>query len=318
MTSSFGFFIFLLVVGFVATAVWRTTSLHRRRPAEGAKRRPYLPGLVPVGIFAVAVLVLVSSVITIVGTRDIGIVTSFGRPVSHLDNGIHLKAPWEKVSTLDGAIQTDNYTGTEQCTDIRIGNESMACVDNTIRWRIRPEAGDTLFRDYHDMDKIRDSLVTRELKAALNGVLHDYNPLNKIADNDTGATPDLNLFGNQVASTMRHEIGAQIDVINVIIPIIRFDASTQQKLNAYQAEVANTHIAEQKEKTALAQARANENLAESVSHDPNVLVSRCFDILDEMERNKQPIPAGFSCWPGDGSAVVIPSGGGTKPPSSTR
>ncbi len=317
MTFSFGFFIFLLIVGGVATAVWRSTKTHQRPVVDGEKRRRHLPGLVPIGIFVLAVLVLVGSTVTIVGTRDIGIVTSFGRPVSHLDNGIHFKAPWQKVSTLDGAIQTDNYTGAGECTDIRIGNESMACVDNTIRWRIKPEAGDTLFRDYHSMDKIRDSLVTRELKAALNGVLHDYNPLNKIADNQAGATPDLNLFGNQVAVIMRHEIGPQIDVINVIIPIIRFDASTQQKLNAYQAEVANTHIAEQKEKTALAQARANENLAASVSKDPNVLVSKCFDILDEMERNNRPIPAGFSCWPSGGSAVVIPSTGTTRPSGSS-
>ncbi|MGI8701469.1 MAG: hypothetical protein ACR2JU_09745 [Nocardioidaceae bacterium] len=190
--------------------------------------------------------------------------------------------------------------------------------DNTIRWRIKPVAGDVLFQDYHDMDKIRDSLVTRELKAALNGVLHDYNPLNQIANNRAGATPDLNLFGNSVAALMRKEIGAQIDVINVIIPIIRFDASTQQKLNAYQAEVANTHIAQQKEKTATAQARANENLAASVSHDPNVLVSKCLDILDEMVRNNKPIPPGFSCWPGGGSALVLPSTGSSGSPPQSR
>jgi regulator of protease activity HflC (stomatin/prohibitin superfamily) len=316
MTSSFGFFIFLLIVGGVATVVWRSTRL-RARPATEGKTRRGLPGAVPVGLFAISLLTLLSSMITIVGTRDIGIVTSFGRPVTHLDNGIHFKAPWQKVSTLDGAIQTDNYTGPAECTDIRIGNESMACVDNTIRWRIKPDAGDILFRDYHSMDKIRDSLVTRELKAALNGVLHGYNPLNRIADNQAGATPDLNLFGDQVAALMRREIGSQIDVINVIIPIIRFDASTQQKLNAYQAEVANTRIAEQKEKTAIAQAQANKNLAASVSHDPNVLVSKCLDILDEMERNNRPIPPGFSCWPGSTSALVVPATGSSKPSGST-
>lgn len=106
-------------------------------------------GAVPALALVLAVVSLVIACITMVGTRDIGIVTSFGRPVRHLDNGIHGKAPWEKVSSLDGAIQTDNYVGTKNCTDIRIGNESTACVDNSIRWRIKPEAGDTLFRDYH-------------------------------------------------------------------------------------------------------------------------------------------------------------------------
>ncbi len=310
-------FIFLLIIGVVTTVLWASSRNRVRPTVDGERPHRSFPGLVPIGVFALSALLLLTSVITIVGTRDIGIVTSFGRPVSHLDNGIHFKAPWQKVSTLDGAIQTDNYTGAGECTDIRIGNESMACVDNTIRWRIKPDAGDTLFRDYHIMDKIRDSLVTRELKAALNGVLHSYNPLNKIADNQAGATPDLNVFGNQVATLMRREIGSQIDVINVIIPIIRFDTSTQQKLNAYQAEVANTHIAEQREQTALAQARANENLSASVSHDPNVLVSKCFDILDEMERNNRAIPPGFSCWPGGTSAVVVPATGAPKSSGST-
>ena len=304
MTFRFGLLIFLLLLLGVIVAAWSSTRA--RRSQEGKRG---LPTVVPIAIGGLTLLVLLSSVVTFVGTRDIGVVTSFGRPERHLDNGIHLKAPWERVSTLDGAIQTDNYTGTANCTDIRIGNESMACVDNTIRWRIKPTAGDTLFQDYHDMSNIRDSLLTRELKAALNGVLHDYNPLSQIANDETGATPDLNLFGASVAALMRKEIGSQIDVINVIIPIIRFDASTQQKLNAYQAEVANTRIAQQREKTAIAQSRANNNLAKSVTEVPNVLVSRCFDILDEMVRNNKQIPPGFSCWPGGGNALVIPSTG---------
>jgi hypothetical protein len=109
---------------------------------------------------------------------------------------------------------------------------------------------------------------------------------------------------------MQNEIGDQIEVLNVIIPIIRFDDSTQSKINSYQAEVANTRIAEQREETANAQARANNNLSKSVSNDPNVLVSKCFDIVDEAVRTKVPLPAGFSCWAGAGSAVVVPSGSG--------
>jgi regulator of protease activity HflC (stomatin/prohibitin superfamily) len=256
---------------------------------------------------ALAIICFVFSCITTVGTRDIGIVTSFGRPVGHLDNGVHIKAPWQKVSTLDGAIQTDNHVGTGDCTDIRIGNESTACVDNSIRWRIKPDAGDTLFRDYHTMDNIRDSLVTRQLKAALNDAVSNYNPLDAIRNNNQGARPTLSDFAAQVGKTMRDEIGSQIEVLNVIIPIIRFDDSTQQKINSYQAEVANTRIAEQREHTVSAQAKANRILSRSVSNSPNVLVSRCLDTFDEMARTKQTIPAGFSCWPGGSTGVVIPS-----------
>lgn len=135
MTLRFGLLIFLLLLCGITTMIWALTGRSR---VDGGKRG--LPAVLPLSVAGLALAVLLASVVTFVGTRDIGVVTSFGRPERHLDNGIHLKAPWENVSTLDGAIQTDNYTGTEECTDIRIGNESMACVDNTIRWRIEPVA----------------------------------------------------------------------------------------------------------------------------------------------------------------------------------
>ncbi|HEX3082095.1 MAG TPA: hypothetical protein VHQ86_02475, partial [Candidatus Saccharimonadia bacterium] len=64
-------------------------------------------------------------------------------------------------------------------------------------------------------------------------------------------------------------------------------------------------IAKQKELTAAAEAAANAALAASVSKDPNVLVSKCLDILAQMEKDKMPIPAGVSCWPGGSGTAVI-------------
>jgi regulator of protease activity HflC (stomatin/prohibitin superfamily) len=297
----------LLLVG-VITLLARRGSKSQHSPAESK----WLPTAVPVIAFALTGLVLLSTLFTIVPTRDIGIVTSFGKPVGNLDNGIHFKLPWEKVQTLDGAIQTDSYLekNEEGCTDIRIGNESTACVDNSIRWRIKLTAGETLYKDYRDMDNIRKSLVTRELTAALNEVLSDYNPLSQIQnDAANAANPNLNEFSKQVADQLRSQVGDQIEIENVIIPLIHFDKPTQSKINLYQAEVANTRIATQREQTATAQAKANERLSKSVSNDPNVLVSQCLDTFNEMVKENQKIPIGFSCWPGgSGTSVVLPKG----------
>lgn len=259
-----------------------------------------------------SVLLLVFSSLTMVGTRRIGVVTSFGRPVDTLSNGLHFKLPWEKVPELDASIQTDSHTGNgendkDPCTDIRIGNESTACVDNTIRWRIVESEGDQLFRDYRGMDNIRESLVTRELNAALNQVLGDFNPLDAVSEDGSGANANLDDLANQVAERMRDRVEGKIEVLSITIPLIRYDRGTQDRLNAYQAEIANTRIAEQRGETATAQARANEALAESVSNDPNVLVSRCLDTLADMVEAGQAVPAGFSCWPGGQSAIVVPS-----------
>lgn len=252
-------------------------------------------------LLVTAALMLLFSCIAIVGTKKVGVVTSFNRPVGTLSNGLHLKFPWQKVHELDGAIQTDTHND----TTIRLGNQSTATVRNSIRWRIRPGTADELYRDYRDFDKIRDSLVTRELTAALNEVFKTYDPLGSIKDAAADAkrsTPTE--FGDAVAEALRKRIGREIDVRNVIIPLAEYDPATQSRLNAYQEEIANTRIAEQKQRTAEANAKANRKLASSVSRDPNVLVSKCLDTLAEVAKANQPLPAGFSCWPGGRESAI--------------
>ena len=66
-------------------------------------------------------------------------------------------------------------------------------------------------------------------------------------------------------------------------------------------EKANTRIAEQRAKTAAAEARANEILAASVSDDPNVLVSKCLDAAREGDIS----PLG--CWPDTSVVPTVPA-----------
>lgn len=328
MPATFILFIVAFVVTAFAFAAWRIeVKKHKKHQASKSEQDSDRFGysrqdryddyrfsfrVATLGFTGVALLLLLLSSLTVVGTRRIGVVTEFGRPVDALSNGIHIKMPWQRVTELDGAIQTDSFTGKSEgdedpCTDIRIGNESTACVDNTIRWRIVESEADQLFRDYRGMDNIRDSLVTRELNAALNQVLGGFNPLDAVSDDGAGASANLDEFAVEVAEVMRERVEGRIEILNVTIPLIRYDGGTQERLNAYQAEIANTRIATQRSETAEAQARANEALAASVSNDPNVLVSRCLDTLADMVETGQTVPAGFSCWPGSQSALVVPS-----------
>lgn len=306
-------FTLFVLVGLVAGVVG-AVLVGRHLRAQSKPSAPATGTAVVLGLLAVIVAVV--SMTAIVPTREIGVVTSFGRPVAVWSNGLHVKAPWQKVNKLDGTIQTDNFTGADRAIDIRIGNGSTSGVDATIRWRIRLEAGKELYQDYRQMENIRDSLVTRELKAALNEVLGDYDPLESVKAGigsdgaTTSAGVDLNAYSAQVHEALSERVGEDVEVLSVILPIIRFDKQTQEKINAYQAEVANTRIAQQREATAKAQALANKNLAGSVSRDPNVLVSKCLDSLEEMVKAGQEVPIGFSCWPGGaGTSVVLPQVG---------
>ena len=279
-----------------------------------------LPGLL-------GVLIILLSCITTVGTKDVGVVTTFGRPTGRdLENGLHFKLPWQKVTELDGAINPDAYTG-NNCIHVRIGDSSTACVEATIRWRIVPSQASVLFQDYRSNDvnaTVRTSLVKTQFNAALNDVLGKFNPLSTVAaaaartknapNASANTAPNLDEFSSDVVDSMQqHLLDAghgqkQVEVVSVTINFINLAKTTQDKVNDYLKEVGATRVAEQREQTTAAQARANQNLSKSVSNDPNVLVSKCFDTVEEAVKAHYQLPAGFSCWNGGGSAVVVPSG----------
>ncbi len=275
----------LLVIVTVIALLIRATS---KNPAG---RTRALRVAAVAGGLAIFVLILGST--TIVSTRNIGVVTTFGRPGATLSNGLHIKAPWQSVTEMNGTIQIDNHTG-EAATTVRLGNNSTANVDNSVRWRIQPAAADELFLDYREFDNVRDNLVTRELKAALNEVFSDFDPL--APENSEGA--NVQALGDQVAEKLRTKVGGQIEIINVIVPLVNYDQATQDRINALNVEKANTRVAEQRAKTAEAEARANGILAASVTNDPNVLVSKCLDAAREARIS----PLG--CWP---NTTVVPT-----------
>jgi hypothetical protein len=108
-------------------------------------------------------------------------------------------------------------------------------------------------------------------------------------------------LGDDVAVKLRAKVGEQIEIINVIVPLVNYDGATQDRINALNVEKANTRVAEQRAKTAAAEARANEILAASVSNDPNVLVSKCLDSAREGAIS----PLG--CWPGTSVVPTVPA-----------
>ena len=283
--------VWVTIILLIVTLVAVLGMLGAKNPAA---RTRSLRIAVVAGVITLFVLILGST--TIVSARNIGVVTTFGRPSGTLTNGLHMKAPWQSVTEMDGTIQIDNHTG-DSATTVRLGNNSTAYVDNSVRWRIQPGAADELFLDYRQFENVRENLVTRELRAALNEVFADFDPL--APENVEGA--NVQALGDKVAEKLRAKVGGQIEIINVIVPLVNYDQATQDRINALNVEKANTRIAEQRAKTAAAEAKANEILSASVSNDPNVLVSKCLDSARE---------AGISplgCWPNTSVVPTVPA-----------
>jgi regulator of protease activity HflC (stomatin/prohibitin superfamily) len=308
-------FVFLIILLILVVGAWISVPYFKTEAQDGSdtyhpRRYARVTAIVLSGIF---VLVLLLGSITTVSTKNVGIETAFGRTSGHLSNGIHLVWPWVSVTEMDAAIQTDSYTRAD-CLNVRIANQQTACVDISIRWRIYQGAADQLFQNYRTFDNVRDSLVTRELTAALNQQLASYNPLNSIPTATTVAgsnyptAPSLNAVAADVTAQMRREIGDQgIDVLTSIIPYMSFDAQTQARLNQLQQQEAQTRIAQAELQTNEAQSAANQALAASVQQNPEVLVSKCLDIMNTLVKNGGKPPVGM-CALGNAPSVLASGG----------
>lgn len=306
-------FLFILGIVFglvgIGALLWRKSVKPDANGRYTGDQRDGRLALLVVGpLFTLGALATIfASCFNQVGTKEVGIELAFGKPVGHLTNGPHLTYPWVSVVSMDGAIQTDSFSTDQDCILVRIGNLQTGCAHVTIQWRINPGQSDFLYQNYRSFDHVRDALVTRNLTAAVNEVLANYNPLTQISEeNPTGQSKALLIqYQTQIKALLTQKVAGQVEILNVLLPVVTFDQATQDRINQLQQQVAQTLIARQQQKTNAALAAANDKLSKSVDTSPNVLVAQCFALLSQMEKDRQTIPAGFSCWPGGGSQAVI-------------
>lgn len=282
-----------------------------------SKGRGRALGLVP--LLAGGVLMAMACT-TIIQAKNVGVLTTFGKPTRSLNAGLHVKAPWQKVTELDGTKITNKYTGEERI-EVRIGDGTTAAVETAIRWSIVGEKADEIYADYRSDDvnmNVREALVETVFKNAINAVFGQYNPTAELVTVDPNSdkrlnfVPDYDGLAAEVTESMKQRVadsGGYVKIEFVTLSGISLSPETQKKINEFQAEVARTQVALQAERTNRAQAAANKALSTSVSNNPNVLVSRCLDTLQMMVENQQPVPAGFTCWPGQSSNLVLGGNG---------
>mgnify|MGYP001359775433 CR=1 FL=1 len=251
---------------------------------------------------AIALFTLGMSMFTIVPTKQVGIPVAFGKPGDALGNGLHLKAPWVNIIEMDATVQPLDATG-EKATIAKDADKSDVYVHNNVRWSIKEESASSLYVDYKEFDKIGDLLVQPNLRGAVADVMSTYKPLEP-------NQPTNDELSTKIKTSLQEKVGNRITIHSVSITLLDFSEATKNRINALNIERGNTAIAAQKAQTAEKEAAANKMLAESVSKDPNVLVSKCLDLIGEGKS----LPAGFQCWPGnvDGQSVIV-NGQAAKP-----
>lgn len=230
-----------------------------------------------------ALIVTLFASTAIVPPRTVGVKVALGKPVGSVGNGFHFKAPWTSVEKMDASIQNDVYNGDKTIT-VRLGNNTEAEADSSIRWQLKQDNIEQLFLDYKTFDNIRDNLVTRNFRAAMNEAFASYDPLATVESaNNSDADKDLPGIAEKVKDALQSKLGDDIIIHEVTIPLVNFDEATQNRINELQAETARTRIANQKQETADAEAKANKILEDSVT--PEVLSSKCLDIADRNNKD---------------------------------
>lgn len=240
------------------------------------------------------------STFTTVEAKQVGVKSTFGKVSDDtLSAGPHFKLPWAKVTEIDATVQTDEYRG-DGCITVVLSDKNTACISATNRWSVNDENANDVYAEFRTDDptlSLRDAVVSTQFKAAVNDVFGSY-------DATQEGKPDYDGLAAQVTSKLDGKTDGLVDIKAVTISYIKPSEKLQTKIEAIQAQEAKTRIATEALATAEKQAAANRALSESVSNDPNVLVAQCFEGLVNGDFTA---PAGFSCWPGGGGSVVVPS-----------
>lgn len=287
--------IICLVVLVIAAAVWFVSR------DEDGQFIAFIAGAIAL---ILTFVFFISASANIVGTRQVGIVTNFGKPTGEtLSNGLHWLAPWKKVEEMDAAIQNDVYNGDSRI-QVRLGNNSTALADVNIRWNIKQDAADELFRQYKTFGNVRSNLIERNLRTALNEAFTKFDPL---AGEPLPGQPrvDLNSVTQNALALMRDKSGDQVEIIDLSIPVIDYDDNTEQRINAINAARAETTKAEQDAKTAEQRAAAAKVLANQPVPNLSIAIAACVNKMAETGQNLNCFPIGSNVVP----TLAIPNPG---------
>ncbi len=212
-----------------------------------------------------------------VDTRNVGIVTEFGKPVGVRGAGVAWHAPWQQIHELSEAIQLQAFESNSYddaakgqgannnpaAIGVRLANNSMAYVNENLNWRLKEGAAPKLFQDYggaNVFDTIKQQLVDRQAQVALAKAFAAFNPQTLLAaaaaapGAQQAPAPAQGVDVIEMAKTVKQElqvaVGQEVEILDVRIQGIFYDPATQSRIDAYNQKVQETINAQQDVKTA--------------------------------------------------------------------
>lgn len=264
-----------------------------------------LGGGIAIGLLGLLVLGLDS--FTVVGSKDVAVQTSFGKPVGTLDNGFHWVRPWSATESFSASRQTLKLSGGDDDNGdpivVRLANGTTAKVEVSAEWRLDDKADITqLYLDYKSFENITPNVIRRRLSAVLNRVFEKYDPLASISGK--GESLPLAMLEEQARDQLAAEVPQEIKIDSLYIPKIEFDKGVQDQINQFINAVNDTKIAKQQLETAQARKEANEKLG-SGTLTASILYQNCLDLVERLTKDGKTLPPAFTCGTPPGTVISV-------------
>lgn len=244
-------------------------------------------GLVALCAFLLGTGFFLWSTLYKVPARNVGIVTSFGKPTGETTGpGLHFVAPWKSVDDWDATRQAYEHRNEKSCVQVRIANLSNACVEAQVEWQTRPGNAPEQWGSYRqDFERFVDKRVDPAMGEAFNEAFASHDPLANIDNKDGKLNVPLAPFASAVKTNIETKIGRDIEVLSVVVTRINYDGKTQGNIEQYQQAILKGRVLE-KEKT-------NADLQKTIT-ETNAKVdkqTRCMELAEKL--NKEP---GYCMW----------------------
>jgi regulator of protease activity HflC (stomatin/prohibitin superfamily) len=229
-----------------------------------------------------------------VPTRNVGIVTQFGKPTGKTTGaGLHWTKPWQNVEDWDATGQVYDRLG-DNCLWVSISAQRRACIAVQVEWSANPASAPELWAQYKvtDQGKKIDSdqprfgtFIYRRVNPQIDGVItsvfSSFDPLGAVSATGDAPAPDLNkTYRTTLQAAIQQALGTDITIKSIAFATPTYDAPTTAAIAAYgqkMLEARNLKVDQQN-------AAARNAVAAKTGVSP--AVQQCLDIADS--RSKEP------------------------------
>lgn len=152
------------------------------RAIEQAETNRRITGIVLVVLIVMMAFAGVASVIRVVPANNVGIPVTLGHIGKPMNSGVQFTAPWTKINNLSTRVQElsmlaaedEGDKGKDDSIEIIAAGGGAMNVDLTVRYYVKAEKADDLFRQAGSMDLIKERFVRPDAREVTRNVFSLY------------------------------------------------------------------------------------------------------------------------------------------------